>query len=129
MKVTRMNNLKSLPQVTKEDYLSYSHLTETELPQDFDRILDRAIDEIQMQIGEVPWNYDQNFYKKAVCAQVEYLSITGLNSSEEQQLASISIGKMSKSYVQSSSSNSRHLSKLALRYLQYAGLSYKGACI
>lgn len=122
-------NLKSLPQVTKEDYLSYSHLTEEELPQDFDRILDRAIDEIHMQIGEIPCSYDKDFYKKAVCAQVEYLSTTGLNSSEEQQLASISIGKMSKSYVQSSNSNSRHLSKLALRYLQHAGLSYKGVCI
>lgn len=119
----------TLNKATKEDYLTYSHKKEEELPEEFDFMLDRANDEILMLVtSSSTLSFAQSYYTKAVCAQVDFYIQNGIEVSSEQQISSISIGQLSKTYT-SNYNPKTHLSSLSVRYLDMAGLTYKGATI
>ena len=119
----------TLNRATKEDYLIYSHKKEEELPENFDFMLDMANDEIRMVVTSKSYlSFAQSYYTKAVCAQVDFYIQNGTEISSEQQISSISIGQLSKTYA-STYNPKTHLSSLSVRYLDMAGLTYKGAKI
>lgn len=66
----------------------------------------------------------QNLYKKAVCAQVDFLSINGMDSLNEADTGGFTVGKVT---VQGKANNtggklSENVSPLAISYLEQTGL-------
>lgn len=66
----------------------------------------------------------QTLYKKAVCAQIDYLAINGADSLNEGSSTGFTVGKVSVSGKAGYKGNSliQHVSALAFAYLQQAGL-------
>lgn len=67
----------------------------------------------------------QTLYKKAVCAQVDFLAINGMDSLNETETAGFTVGKVtvhSKAGNQSGGKLSESISPLAIGYLEQTGL-------
>ena len=67
----------------------------------------------------------QNLYKKAICAQVDFLSINGIDSVNETASAGYTVGKVTVHGKASSTKGgamSESISPLALTYLEQTGL-------
>ena len=99
---------------------------------DIDRCLKRAADIIDSMIIVEPVTEMQiTAYKKAVCAEAEYIANCGGTSdiNEGKGAASFSLGKFSYSSGSSGGSSagiSDKASTLAVMYLDKAGLLYRG---
>lgn len=67
----------------------------------------------------------QQLYKKAVCAQVDFLSINGMDSLNETETAGWTVGKVTihgKNSTKAGGSMSESISPLAIMYLEQTGL-------
>jgi hypothetical protein len=66
----------------------------------------------------------QNLYKKAVCAQVDFLSINGMDSLNETETGGFTVGKVTVHGKSSASGGklSESISPLAIAYLEQTGL-------
>lgn len=67
----------------------------------------------------------QTLYKKAVCAQIDFLSINGMDSLNETETGGFTVGKVTvhgKSANGNSGKMSESISPLAIGYLEQAGL-------
>ena len=99
---------------------------------DIDRCLKRAADIIDgMIIVPIATETQLEAYKKAVCAEAEYIANCGGTSdiNEGKGAASFSLGKFSYSSGSSGGSSagiSGEVSDLAVMYLDKAGLLYRG---
>lgn len=115
--------------MNKELYLSITGKSEQDLTEDFDTMLQLAMDEISMLIAVEPIaELATLYFRKAICSQVDYYISHGMSAATDEKLTSISIGNLSKTYKNDSSTQS-HISTLALRYLSHAGLMYRGVSI
>ena len=67
----------------------------------------------------------QTLYKKAVCAQIDFLAINGIDSLNETESAGFTVGKVTV-HAKASSGNcgklSESISPLAIAYLEQTGL-------
>lgn len=126
-----------MPYVTY-DYYNSVFLGESVDDADFPELLNRAseiVEEMCMyRISEMNFqNYDfeiQNRVKKAVCAQIEYLSANGGSDLDMgNDFQSAGLGKFNYTKASSADGNSQSLySPRALRYLIPTGLLYRGGC-
>ena len=67
----------------------------------------------------------QTLYKKAICAQVDFLSINGTDSLNETETSGFTVGKVTvhgKSADKSGGKLSESISPLAIAYLEQTGL-------
>jgi len=67
----------------------------------------------------------QQLYKKAVCAQVDFLSINGMDSLNETETAGWTVGKVTihgKNSTKAGGSMAESISPLAIMYLEQTGL-------
>ena len=67
----------------------------------------------------------QQLYKKAVCAQIDFLSINGMDSLNETETAGWTVGKVTihgKTSTKAGGSMSESISPLAIMYLEQTGL-------
>ena len=66
----------------------------------------------------------QNLYKKAVCAQVDFLSINGMDSLNEADTGGFTVGKVTVHGKANSTGGklSENVSPLAISYLEQTGL-------
>ena len=75
-------------------------------------------------IARLPVPY-QNLYKKAICAQVDFLSINGMDSLNETETAGFTVGKVTV-HGKTSSGNcgklTESISPMAIGYLEQTGL-------
>lgn len=70
----------------------------------------------------------QEQFKKAVCAQIDYIYANGgMESLYQQEVQDISLGKFNYSTIPEKKSNT-HISPLAYQYLLITGLLYRGMC-
>ena len=112
---------------TKSDVADYMGVQESSLPDDTDRLIDRADEIIDYLIGI---EYTETDYtevlKKASAAQVEYW----INMGEDIDIVSLphnfSIGSFSMGSGSSSQNSMQEYSPRTIRYLMTAGLLYAG---
>ena len=67
----------------------------------------------------------QTLYKKAICAQVDFLSINGIDSANETATAGFTVGKVTvhgKASRTTGGAMSESISPLAISYLEQTGL-------
>lgn len=67
----------------------------------------------------------QTLYKKAVCAQIDFLAINGIDSLNETETSGFTVGKVTVHGKSSNSSNGKlyeSISPLAIAYLEQTGL-------
>jgi hypothetical protein len=74
-------------------------------------------------INQLPQQH-QLLYKKAVCAQIDYLSINGMDSLNETETGGFTVGKVTVHGKASASGGklSESISPLAIAYLEQTGL-------
>ena len=115
---------------TAADLASYLGLTVETLPSGYQRLLDRASDDLYALVRR---NYDSSIVahvaalKLATCAQVEYLIATGEVSSIQGNIDSFSLGALSMNF--GAGSNSKKLEGIgprALKFLNNECLLYRG---
>jgi hypothetical protein len=81
-----------------------------------------AVDETT--ISKLPALY-QGFYKKAICAQIDFLAINGMDSLNETASAGFTVGKVTvhgKTSASGGGSMKDNISPLAIAYLDETGL-------
>lgn len=79
-------------------------------------------------ISRLPAAY-QTLYKKAVCAQIDFLSINGVDSVNETESAGFTVGKVTvhgKTSVSAGGKMAGNISPMAISYLEQTGLLYPG---
>ena len=66
----------------------------------------------------------QNLYKKAICAQIDFLSINGIDSLNETETGGFTVGKVTVHGKASASGGklSESISPMAIAYLEQTGL-------
>lgn len=78
------------------------------------------------RLEKLPLPY-QNLYKKAICAQIDFLSINGMDSLNETETNGFTVGKVTvhgKSYADKAGAGKMegNISPLAVMYLEQTGL-------
>lgn len=104
---------------------------------DMERLLKRSSNEIDSVIFIPPQGeYQQRQYDFAVCAQAEYMGLSGgveaWAAKSSGDIAGVTVGSFSMSFKNSGSVGSGSVSGIcsrAMEYLSKAGLLYRGACV
>lgn len=113
---------------TASDVADYTGIEETELPDDIDRLIDRAsevIDEIIYHNFEEDNSDHIEATKKAVCAQIEYWFEISEDVDVTKMPSEFSIGSFSMGSATTNASMPK-LAPRARRHLFLAGLLYSG---
>lgn len=108
-----------------------------EMFEDINRLLRRAEDVISCVITQEPENaMQETYYKKAICAQAEYIGLCGGVAAWQATMSrngvSVTVGSFSMSGGGSSdgsSAQSNGIAPDALKFLEKGGLCYRGAAV
>lgn len=115
---------------TASDLAAYLGLTVENLPDGYERLLERASDDLYSLVRR---NYDStnadhvSALNKATCAQVEYLIATGEVSSIQGNIDSFSLGSLSMNFGAGNSfKRAEGIGPRAIKYLNNECLLYRG---
>lgn len=132
--------------VNKDDYMQAMHITEADMPKNFDQLAELASEYLDEQtrdfyqdndLANDPWPLRSGKFKRAVIRQIAYMIDSGITTTEQAirqpTSASKTIGRttVSKSWNNSQSSTDGQqrlvISADALAALSGTGLLYRGA--
>jgi hypothetical protein len=115
------------------DLMAYLHVTEDALPADYERLLERASEDIdfyiQPNIIDTTNASQMELVVKATCAQVEYINNVGEDKTAyEGSVSAELVGRTMITYA-AGSGGKPTIAPRAQRLLSQAGLTYRGVAM